>query len=111
MCLPLYFSMAETSKFAKVKAVSLSAILGGLSQPLGAILGYFFLKVNEDKYSLSRLNLIFGITMAITSGFLTVVALSMYGSAVSFGGNANHVMTWCIIGIILIGSSSILSAQ
>ncbi|CAK9440333.1 uncharacterized protein LODBEIA_P44330 [Lodderomyces beijingensis] len=110
MCLPLYFSMAKSSKYAKIKAVTISAVLGGLAQPLGALLGYFFLQFNQH-YNLSRLDFIFGVTIALTSGFLTVVALSMYGSAVAFGGNANQIMLWCIIGIILIGSSSILSAK
>ena len=55
------------------------------------------------------MNRIFGITMAITSGFLTVISLSMYGSSVSFGGNINFVMTWCIIGISVIGITSVLT--
>ncbi|KAL6452469.1 ZRT3 Zinc-regulated transporter 3 [Candida maltosa Xu316] len=110
MCLPLYYSMESSVKYPKILAISVSSLLGGLSQPLGALMGYFFLLVNSstNKYDIYKLNYIFGITMAITSGFLTVISISMYGSGVSFGGDANFVMTWCIIGICTIAVSSIL---
>ncbi|KAI5951443.1 ZRT3 [Candida jiufengensis] len=110
MCLPLYYSMSQTSKFAKLKAVLISSLLGGLSQPAGAFLGYLFLKFNSKNYNLQNLNFIFGLTMSLTSGFLTVISLSMYGSAVSFGGDMNFVMIWCIIGIMVIGLSTIFSS-
>lgn len=109
MCLPLFYAMS-TTKYAKLKAVSISALLGGISQPLGALLGYIFLKVNSNKYDVHALHLIFGITMAITSGFLTVVALTMFGSSVAFGGNMNFVISWCIVGIMLIGLSTVFSS-
>ena len=115
MCLPLYYSMNNSTKYPKLKAIIISSTLGGLSQPLGAILGYFFLLFNshnknsDNNYDVDKLNRIFGITMAITSGFLTVISLSMYGSSVSFGGNINFVMTWCIIGISVIGITSVLT--
>ncbi|KAI5957605.1 ZRT3 [Candida theae] len=109
MCLPLFYAMS-TTKYAKLKAVSISALLGGISQPLGALLGYVFLKINSHKYDLQALHFIFGITMAVTSGFLTVVALTMFGSAVAFGGNMNFVISWCIVGIMLIGLSTVFSS-
>ena len=113
ICLPLYYSFANgvNRRYAKLKALAISAILVGLSQPLGALGGYIFLKLNHvnpgSDIDTSKLNFIFGITMAITSGFLTVVALSMYGSAISFGGSINFAMIWCMIGMVLIGLSSI----
>ncbi|KAG2732897.1 hypothetical protein G9P44_003887 [Scheffersomyces stipitis] len=118
MCLPLYYSFASGSsaQYAKLKAVGISGVLGGFSQPLGAFLGYLFLSYNKAKYGdgnvidVEKLDFIFGITMALTSGFLTVIALSMYGSAVSFGGSSNFVMLWCVCGITVIGVSSIFSA-
>lgn len=89
----------------KLKAVSISAVLGGLSQPLGALAGYFFMKLNhagESDINLDKLNYVFGITMAVTSGFLTVIALTMFGSAVSFSGRPNFVMIWGILGMCVI---------
>lgn len=103
MCLPLYYSFKGNAAMRKFKAVSISAVLGGLSQPLGALAGFFFMKMNQgDNIDLDRLDYIFGITMAVTSGFLTVIALSMFASAVSFSGRASFVMVWAIMGMCVI---------
>lgn len=117
MCLPLFYLFQSSSRYwAKLKAVAISAVLGGLSQPLGALAGWVFLKYNNagssynDDDTLERLDYVFGLTLAITSGFLTVIALSMYGSAVSFGGSPNFVMLWCIAGIVTIGILTIFAA-
>lgn len=115
MCLPLYFLFSSSpNAFAKLKAVSVSALLGGLSQPMGAFLGYILLKSNhrgsDDSLDIHKLNFVLGIALAVTSGFLSVVGLSMYGSAVSFnGGMLNFILFWCIFGMGLIGVSSIIT--
>lgn len=99
MCLPLYYSFGEV-KWRKLKAVSISATLGGLSQPLGAILGYLFLRhYGQDHFDVGKLNYVFGISMAVTSGFLVVIALSMYGSSVAFSARPNFVLVWCLLGM------------
>lgn len=115
MCLPLYYLMSASPspKYAKLKAFSISAILGGISQPLGALCGAGFLKYNrKEDIDLDQLNFIFGVTMAITSGFLTVVGLQMFSSAILFNrGSLNFVLLWCLTGISLIGFSSVLTAK
>lgn len=109
MCLPLYYSFGK-SRWRKLKAVSVSALLGGLSQPLGALFGYIFMSTyGDDSLDLAKLNYVFGISMAVTAGFLTVIALSMYGLAVSFSGLPNRVMAWSLIGMGVIGVSSIFT--
>lgn len=113
MCLPLYFLFSSSGGFAKLKAVAISSVLGGLSQPLGAILGYFFLKYNDkgDSFDIHSLSFILGVSLAVTSGFLTVIGLSMYGSAISFhGGMLNLLLFWCILGMCIIGLSSIVNS-
>lgn len=103
MCLPLYYSFKGNAAMRKLKAVFISAVLGGLSQPLGALAGFFFLKVNQgDNIDLEKLDYVFGITMAVTSGFLTVIALSMFASGVAFSGRAGFVMVWAILGMCVI---------
>lgn len=104
MCLPLYYSFPANSKWRKLKAVSVSAILGGSSQPLGALGGYIFMwYYTGDDLDLAKLDQVFGISMAVTSGFLVVIALLMYGSAVLFSGLPNFVMLWCLLGMGIIG--------
>lgn len=114
MCLPLYYLMAASSpQFAKVKAFAIGATLGGLSQPLGALCGMAFLKFNQKQtIDLVELNFIFGVTMAATSGFLTVVGLQMFSLAIMFNrGSLNYVLFWCLAGMSLIGFSSVLTAN
>lgn len=105
MCLPLYYSFSG-GHFAKAKAVLISGLLGGLSQPLGALAGYFFIAFNsrDEAVDVNKLNFIFGVTMAVTSGFLSVISLSMFSTGVSFStGSLNFVMTWCLVGMVVIG--------
>lgn len=112
MCLPLYYSFSARTRFRKLKAVLVSALLGGLSQPLGAAGGYLFLRYYAgDSLDLDRLNQVFGISMAVTSGFLVVIALLMYGSAVSFSGLPNFVMLWCLMGMGVIGLLTVFIAS
>lgn len=114
MCLPLFYSFASTGpRFAKFKAFAISALLGGLSQPLGAFIGLLFLQHNStpgEPWDMKSLGFGYGLTLSVTSGFLTVIALSMYGSAIAFGGTQNFVLFWCVFGMCIIGMSSIISA-
>lgn len=109
MCLPLYYSFGE-SRWRKWKAVSISAFLGGLSQPAGAFVGYLFIKhLGTGSIDVNKLNFVFGVSMAMTAGFLTVIAMSMYGSAVSFSGLPTFVCYWSLIGMCTIGILSVLT--
>lgn len=109
MCLPLYYSFGE-SKWRKWKAVAISAFLGGFSQPAGAFFGYLFMAhLGDGSVDVDKLNYVFGVSMAMTAGFLTVIALSMYGSAVSFSGLPNFVCIWSLLGMCLICLSTIFT--
>lgn len=111
MCLPLYYSFKGNAAMRKLKAVSISAVLGGFSQPLGALAGYFFLQANQGhNINIDKVDYIFGITMAVTSGFLTVIALSMFASGVSFSGRANFVMVWAILGMCIISVLNVFTS-
>ncbi|OBA17019.1 hypothetical protein METBIDRAFT_14012 [Metschnikowia bicuspidata var. bicuspidata NRRL YB-4993] len=111
MCLPLYYSFGDV-KWRKLKAVGISATLGGLSQPMGAFLGYLFMRYyGKDSFDVGKLNYVFGISMAVTSGFLVVIALSMYGSSVSFSARPNFVLVWCLIGMGTIGVLTIFTSH
>lgn len=112
MCLPLYYSFPASARWRKLKAVSVSALLGGLSQPLGAFGGYLFMRYYaHGSFDIGKLDEVFGISMAVTSGFLVVIALSMYGSAVSFSALPNFVMLWCLMGMSVIGLLTVFTSK
>lgn len=111
MCLPLYYSFGG-SKSIKWKAVGISALLGGFSQPAGAFLGYLFINhLGQGNFDLGSLDGVFGVLMAMTAGFLSVIALQMYGSAVSFSGLSHFIFIWSLLGMCVIGVLTILTSQ
>lgn len=110
MCMPLYYSFnaGPHPRWAKLKAALILAVLGGFSQPLGALAGLLFLRYNSNRSGYEgHLNWIFGLTLAVTAGFLTVVGLQLFGLTVSFGGLLNRAMVWCCVGMGMIGVSGI----
>lgn len=102
MTLPLYLALNS-----RAKAFGITFILGGLSQPIGALLAYYLIAGREIDQSESYY--IFGILMSITSGFLSVISLQLFASSINFGGSANRVITWCLIGIFIIQVSNVLT--
>ncbi len=102
MTLPLYLAFNS-----RLKAFGMTFILGGLSQPIGALLAYYLLAGREIDQKESFY--IFGILMCITSGFLSVVSLQLFASSISFGGSANRVIRWCIVGIFIIQLSNVFT--
>lgn len=102
MTLPLY--VALNSRF---KALLIAGSLGCLSQPFGALIGYYMFhdKIDmDDPFSI----LLIAILLSITSGFLTFISLQMFASAISFGGKQETVLKWSFFGIFLICVSNIL---
>lgn len=108
MTLPLYIALNS-----RLKALLISGTLGGLSQPVGAMIGYFMFRGSpqgggggDDSDGISVL--LIAVLLAITSGFLTFIALQMFASAIGFGGGQEKVMKWCFVGITLICLSDLI---
>lgn len=101
MVLPLY--LALNSKF---KAFMITFILGGLSQPLGAVAAHLTLSgkaINkENSYFM------FGALMGLTCGFLTIVGLQLLISAVNFGGTGRGIIWWWVTGASVILVTGVL---
>lgn len=68
IALPLYFALRS-----RTAAFGWAALLGGLSQPLGALIGYFLLQ-SIDK---SQENLMFGIVFSLVSGMMTLITVQV----------------------------------
>ncbi|KAL3236559.1 Zn(2+) transporter ZRT3 [Nakaseomyces bracarensis] len=86
MTLPFY-----TAFESKWKAVLITAVLGGGSQPLGALIGYFiFTHSDHSDQKPGDAPPGMNFLLSITAGFLTVISLQMFQTAVSFSDNHHH---------------------
>ncbi|AEY96860.1 FAEL126Wp [Eremothecium gossypii FDAG1] len=119
MTLPLY-----TALDTKWLAVLLTAALSVGTQPVGALFGYFVFK-HTDKHDVQ---LDMTLLLSITAGFLFVLALQMFQTAVAFSDTHHHhedddgkliksehssgtsCLKWCCLGVLLVlGSNTFAS--
>lgn len=93
---PLYLAIGN-----RAWSIGAAFLLGGCSQPVGALLawGFFKSQLSEDA------NLTFGLLVAITSGFLSIIGLQMYGASVTYGGKQSKTLAFAFLGISIIGFS------
>lgn len=117
MTLPLYAIFEK-----KWLALVITAVLGGGSQPMGALLGYLLFK-NSPAGEENALQMDF--LLSITAGFLLVIGLQMFQTGIGFSdghhhhqGEANEEMKmnhssgtaclkWCCAGVLLILASQV----
>ncbi|KAL6947258.1 hypothetical protein ACO0QE_002137 [Hanseniaspora vineae] len=88
MCLPLYTALSS-----KIMAICLISILAGGSQPLGAGLGYMIHKYySHSEYFRKNGEILQELLLSITSGFLLVISLQMFQTAIGFSDAHSHAM-------------------
>ncbi|KAF9361862.1 hypothetical protein BGX26_011086 [Mortierella sp. AD094] len=95
---PLYIGL-----HSRAKAFALAAILGGLSQPLGAVLGWFILrKVASMGWQVSATGAIYAVVAGMMS---SIVVNGMWPQAVKcVGRNPTKVVQYCFFaGIAIMG--------
>ena len=97
-------------------AIMSAVVLGGMSQPLGALLAWALFKYGlipsgDDGMSNNGTQFVFGLIVSITAGFLSIIGLQMYGTAISFGGNQTMTLACAFTGIAIIGLGSSLTAH
>lgn len=118
MTLPFYAVFKN-----KWLAVLITVVLGGGSQPLGALIGYLIFK---DKPKTDT-GLEMDFYLSITSGFLLVIALQMFQTGIGFSDGHHHhegednaqiaenhslgttCLKWCCAGALLIIASSMFT--
>lgn len=123
MTLPL-FTALET----KWHALIITTVLGGGSQPLGAFLGLEWYKHTKSDHSPEYLEAKMDFLLSITAGFLFVISLQMFQTAVAFSDTHHHhegeddvaikeqhssgitCLKFCCVGVLLILGSSALQA-
>ncbi|KAI7850302.1 Zinc/iron permease [Circinella umbellata] len=102
IALPLYFATKS-----RVRAFFYAALLGGMSQPLGAGLGVLAL----DNVTQEQQDLLFGITFGVTSGMMSLIAIqSMLPQAIKADPKQHYVPLFFFVGILLVGLASLLKS-
>ncbi|SMN19346.1 similar to Saccharomyces cerevisiae YKL175W ZRT3 Vacuolar membrane zinc transporter, transports zinc from storage in the vacuole to the cytoplasm when needed [Maudiozyma saulgeensis] len=121
MTLPFY-SIFEN----KWLSILITTVLGGGSQPLGALIGYLIFKnKNKNNPNSGDNEPNMDLLLSITSGFLLVIALQMFQTGIGFSDGHHHhedddsveirqnhslgttCLKWCCAGVLLILASSI----
>ncbi|KAI8335535.1 Zinc/iron permease [Chlamydoabsidia padenii] len=101
IAIPFYY--ATRSRFL---SFLYAALLGGLSQPLGALVGLLLIGGNLDK---DNQNHCIGIIFAIVSGMMLLIAIhSMLPQAIK--ADQRYVSIFFFIGIFIIGLASLLKS-
>ncbi|CCD22246.1 Zn(2+) transporter ZRT3 NDAI_0A00880 [Naumovozyma dairenensis CBS 421] len=122
MTLPFY-----TAFQSKWIAIVITTILGGGSQPMGALLGYLIFRNKErdgdGDQPLAQMDFL----LSLTAGFLLVIGLQMFQTGVGFSDGHHHhqdedeeeiqqshssgttCLKWCCAGTILIIASSMFT--
>ncbi|KAK9719960.1 Zinc transporter [Basidiobolus ranarum] len=96
--IPIYASTGSSTK-----AFLYAGILGGLSQPLGAIIGYILLKEMKTTHQ----SILYGIVFGAAAGLMAVIVVQgMLPSAFKYDPKGNTVVTWFLIGLLAIGFAS-----
>ncbi|KAI8878468.1 Zip-domain-containing protein [Backusella circina FSU 941] len=102
IALPLYYATAS-----RLSAFGYASILGGMSQPLGAVLGLLAIRNVDDGQS----NLLFGIIFGVVSGMMCLIAVqSMLPQAMKADTSHRLVPLFFFIGIFLVGLASLLQS-
>ncbi|KAG2203130.1 hypothetical protein INT47_004937 [Mucor saturninus] len=100
IALPLYYATRSRSS-----AFSYAALMGGLSQPIGALVGLFLV----ESISKAKEDMMFGIVFGSVSGMMSLITIqSMLPQAIRADDHQQYVLVFFFLGIFLVGLSSIL---
>ncbi|KAK9486571.1 Zinc/iron permease [Lipomyces starkeyi] len=92
---PLYLALGS-----RWMALGAAFVLGGLSQPAGALIGWLVFGGQQPE---TEGSMVYGVLFGIVGGFLTIIALQMFATAVNFSRKPNVCINWAFAGIVLVG--------
>ncbi|KAI1267401.1 Zinc/iron permease [Xylariaceae sp. FL1019] len=105
LALPLYMALGS-----RMKAILWSFFLGGLSQPLGALIAFAWFKV-ADRTSMTPDAVAYGCLFAATSGIMVSVALQLFVESLSLNHNQNLSILFAFLGMTLLGLSNAFTSD
>lgn len=104
MCLPLYMALGS-----RWRAITWSAVLGGLSQPIGAGMAAIWFKLAQ-KSNISPNAVVYACLFAVTSGIMVSVGLQLFVEGLSLNHNRNLCTFFGFLGMAVLGLSNALFA-
>lgn len=104
MALPLYLAINN-----RLKAMVISFVLGGLSQPLGAGVAALWFKL-AGKHGWTPNEAGYGAMFAVTAGIMASVALQLFAESLDLTHSKHLCMIGAFTGMFILGCSSALTA-
>jgi zinc transporter, ZIP family len=104
LAVPLYLAFQS-----RPKAMFLSAILGGASQPLGAGIAALWFHL-AGSTAMAPGEAVYGGMFALVAGIMTSVALQLMGESLELSHDRGLCITFAFIGMGILGVSSALTA-
>ncbi|KAK9367833.1 Zinc/iron permease [Lipomyces kononenkoae] len=92
---PLYLALGS-----RRLALLAAFLLGGLSQPAGALIAWLVFRGRQPE---TEGSIAYGVLFGIIGGFLTIIALQMFATAVTYSRKPNVCINWALAGIFLVG--------
>ena len=105
LALPLYMALNS-----RIKALAWASILGGLSQPLGALLAFIVLEASKNSH-MAPDAVTYACLFAITAGMMVSVALQLFVESLSLNHNRNICIFFGFLGMVLLGLSNVLFGE
>lgn len=105
MALPLYLALGS-----RWKSMLWSSLLGGISQPLGAVVAALWFKL-AGKHETAPDDALYGCMFAITAGVMASVALSLFTEGIGLTHNRSLCIAFAFLGMAIMGISSALTAS
>ena len=100
MCLPLYMALGS-----RWRAMAWSAVLGGLSQPLGAGIAALWFHLAKRSH-IQPSPIAYACLFAATSGIMVSVALQLFVESLSLNHNRNLSIFFAFLGMAILGLSN-----
>jgi ZIP family zinc transporter len=105
MALPLYLAVKS-----RPKAMIWAALLGGVSQPLGAGVAALWFHLAGSRAGAEPGEGVYGGMFAVVAGIMTSVALQLFSESLDLTHNRNLCMAFAFVGMAILGMSSALTA-
>ncbi|KAF2734777.1 Zinc/iron permease [Polyplosphaeria fusca] len=106
MALPLYLAINS-----RPKAMFWSALLGGVSQPLGAgVAALWFRIAGRGEAASEPGETVYGVLFAVTAGIMAMVGLQLFGESLELTHSRKLCFASAFVGMGVLGLSSALTA-